>query len=513
MNRSAVRGSLQLLLFPALSGFLLWTAFPKANLGFIAWVALAPLIFYLTRVSRIRWAFLGGWLAGFIQFLGLLYWIPQVLSHYGGLPALGSWGLFAALAAFLGCYPAAVCALTRFCMNRGGDRFLFLFPPAWIALEYLRGVFPLGGFPWLMIGYSQTDFPALIQFADVAGVYGVSILLAWVNVALSWTVAGIESGWRRFVPLMTGAAATAAVLAYGFFALDHWDLLQPQHRAALLQGNLSIDEHEDDLLRKYGVGYVEMAEQLAGKNVDLLVLPESPSPVFYQHDAGYRELMKSLARRFPMGMVFNNVSFREIAGAPAYFNSAFFLDRNGLELGIYEKIHLVPFGEYVPLKEIFFFSETISKDVGDFHAGTDRVTISMGGHLINVIICFEAVFPDLSREFVRRGSELIVNLTNDAWYGDTSAPYQHLAMARWRAIESRRYLLRAANSGISAVIAPSGRVTVHTGLLQKDIAIGGFSFLNGSTFYVRHGALLPILCVIILFSGLLWSFARGRRAA
>lgn len=231
--------------------------------------------------------------------------------------------------------------------------------------------------------------------------------------------------------------------------------------------------------------------------------------MFYHQDPDYRETMKGLARRFPLGLIFNNVSFRDVAGTPIYFNSAFFLDQNGTELGVYDKIHLVPFGEYIPWRKIFSFSETISKDVGNFHPGENHLTVPLRGRPANVIICFEAIFPDLTRAFIRRGSELIINLTNDAWYGNTSAPYQHLAMARWRAIESRRYLLRAANSGISAIIAPSGKIEVKTGLLREDSAIGGFSFLKGETFYVRYGGIFPILCVIVSFLALFRSLMRG----
>ena len=207
--------------------------------------------------------------------------------------------------------------------------------------------------------------------------------------------------------------------------------------------------------------------------------------------------------------IFSNISYREAAGTQRYFNSAFFLDGRGAEVGRYDKIHLVPFGEYIPLQKLFFFSETISKDVGNFHPGDQYLTVHLQGHVLSALICFEAVFPELSREFVLRGSQLIVNLTNDAWYGNTSAPYQHLTMACWRAIESRRYLLRAANSGISAVVAPSGRIQVQTALLRQDIAVGRFTFLTGDTFYVRHPGYLPILCVIITILALFRSLGRG----
>jgi apolipoprotein N-acyltransferase len=279
----------------------------------------------------------------------------------------------------------------------------------------------------------------------------------------------------------------------------------------MLQGNLSIDEPDSVLTWKYQQGYVAMADSLA-PGVDLLLLPEAPSPIVYQYDGQYRETMQKLARRFPLGMVFNNICFRDIKGEDRYFNCAYFLNRNGTESGRYDKIHLVPFGEYIPLQKVFFFSTTISKDVGNFYPGSELTTFSLGGHTANTLICFEAVFPDLARHFIRaQGSELIVNLTNDAWYGDTSAPYQHLAMARWRAIENRRFLLRAANSGISAIIAPTGRLQAHTGLLRKESLIGDFAFLQGITFYSGYGASFVILCVIITVLAPAWCLVRHTR--
>lgn len=388
---------------------------------------------------------------------------------------------------------------------------MLLFAPAWVALEYVRSRFPFGGFPWLLLGYSQTNSLRLLQVADLAGVYGISFLIVLVNTALVWAWWRREYGWRACGPIASACVLLAVCLAYGSAELRRWDQVQPQYRAALLQGNLSVDEPEPALAEKYKEGYVRMADKLGSADADLLILPESPSPLIFQYDRQYRETMQGLAHRFPLGVVFNNISFRDGNGAGRYFNSAFFLDRSGTKTGVYDKIHLVPFGEYVPCKKLFFFSETISKDVGDFQPGDTYLTVSLRGHAVNAIICFEAVFPDLCREFVRKGSELIINLTNDGWYGDTWAPYQHLAMARWRAVETRRYLLRAANSGITAVIGPTGEIQVQTGLFREETAIGAFSFLSGQTFYVRHGSSFLILCVIILFGALSWSLIRGAR--
>jgi len=504
---------LLLLALPLISGALCWLSFPRINQSYLAWLALVPLIFFIAQVKSPKRAFLGGFLTGLVQFFGLLYWIPRVLTIYGGIPAFAAWGLYGLLVAAFGCFPAMVCSLINHGIQRRGLQFLLLFAPAWVAAELFRSLIPFGGFPWMLIGYSQTDYLRLIQIADIVGVYGISLLVVWVNAALAWMILRRVWGWQRWAPIMVGITAVVLCLVYGSAALRRWDQIKPQHRAALLQGNLSVDVPESSLRWKYQQGYVEMVGRLGSESLDLLVLPESPAPLYYQYDQAYREAMRGLARRFRMGMVFNNIRFQDVAGTTRYFNSVFFLDQNGTEVGRYDKVHLVPFGEYIPWKQLFFFSDTISKDVGNFAPGTDNNTVLLGGHPMNAIICFEAVFPDLSSQFIHRGSQLIINVTNDGWYGDTSEPYQHLAMARWRALESRRYLLRAANSGISAIVAPSGRIQVQTGLLREDTALGGFSFLPGETFYVRHGRSLPIACVIISFCAWFWTLLLGTRMA
>ncbi len=264
---------------------------------------------------------------------------------------------------------------------------------------------------------------------------------------------------------------------------------------------------------KFEEGYRLMAAGIKDPGVDLLVLPESPAPIFFQSDPEYRQRLQDLARRYSLGIVFSNIAFPETPRDEGYFNSAYFLDQNGRLRGRYDKVHLVPFGEYVPLKSMFFFMQSITQEVSDFSPGGALLVVDTPAGKMNAIICFEAVFPGLVRKFVARGSELIVNLTNDGWYGDSAAPYQHLAMARWRAVENRRYLLRAANSGISAIIDPAGRISASTPLLRKDICLGRFDFVTCRSFYAAHGDLAAGLCAIICSLALAWSCVQSRVSA
>jgi len=480
---------------PVLTGFLLVASFPRANQGCLAWVALIPLIVFISHSKTILRALGGGFVAAAIELFSLFIWIPGVLVRYGGLSAALAWLAYALLISALACFAAASCAATRLLMLRGGSGFLFFLPPIWILLEYAQSIFPFGGLPWLLLGYTQTGYLRVAQLADITGIYGISFLILWTNTAIAFLLLHRKRA-RAVLPLAIAGLWIAACLFYGSYSLRKWDAVRPNFQAAMLQGNLSIDVPEPVLADRFQRGYVKMADACKSKP-DLLILPESPTPLFFQSDPSYRQVLDRLASRFSLGLIFNNVDFREAAGGTQYYNSAYFLDEKGRLKGVYDKIHLVPFGEYIPLKRLFFFAETISKDVGSFHAGRDYQIVELGTHPSNAVICFEAVFPELTRRFVANGSQLIVNLTNDAWYGRSAAPYQHLAIARMRAVENRRYLLRAANSGISAIVAPTGRLQVETPLFQEAVCEGRFEFIVEKTLYTRYGDVFVFLCAII----------------
>jgi len=487
-----------LLLLPVLTGLLLVASFPRFNQPYLAWIAFVPLIAFMVRTRKPVHAFWGGYVAGVVELFALLIWMPSVLERYGGQPVWLAWAGYILLILLLACFPGAGCYVTKRWMRWGGDACLFLFPFVWILIEYAQTKIPFGGFPWLLVGYTQSDWLGLIQVADLTGVYGVSFLVVFFSTAVAWI--GMHKGRkiRAWWPTMSAVVLVLVCLVYGRTSLDRWDALRADYGAAMLQGNLSADDTADVLSEKYQNGYVEMANTLHSPAVDLLILPESPSPVRYDQDAQYRTLLNDLAARYAFGLFFNNVRSEETAGNLRYFNSAYYLDGKSAVPRVYDKIHLVPFGEYVPLKEFFVYMRTITQDVGEFHPGGERRLFMLGTQPVNATVCFEAIFPDLVRGFVKGGSRLIVNMTNDRWYGDSSAPFQHFSIARWRAVENRRYLLRAANSGISAVIEPTGRVQEATGILRRAICEGRFAFCSQQTFYTRYGDMFIFLCAIIV---------------
>jgi len=532
---------MRLFLLPAATGLLLAAAFPRANQAWLGWVAWIPLILFMARAKSRRTAFFGGWVAGVITFFLLLRWMPVVMANYGGMHSFLSWMVYALLIAVLACYPAIACVFTRHLMFRRGERCLLLFPFVWIVMELAMSISPLRGFPWLLAGYTQTRFLPMIQIADITGIYGVSFLLLCVNTTIAWfflaynlvfkftppmvygdrkpatshqppaTAAVRQLYWKNgrevFVPLLVTTVLVAGALIYGHAAISRWEKSKAPFQAALLQGNLGVNEPYEVLYEKFEQGYVRMADSLDPGTVDVLVLPESPAPKSFLYNEEYRKVMESLARRYSMGLVLSNINIEEHQddGNAAYFNSAFFLAGDGSLSGIYDKIHLVPFGEYIPYRKLFFFAETISKEMGGFSEGRDMQILSLGGRPANAVICYEAVFPGLVRRFTARGSQVILNLTNDGWYGISAAPYQHLEIARVRAVENRRYFLRAANTGFSAIIEPTGRIAVSTGLAEEAICLGRFGFIEEKTFYSRYGNVFVWLCVIISFIAGTWA--------
>src|SRR6266508_5101741 len=263
----------RLIWLPALTGVLSLAAFPKWNQGYLAWAAFVPLLVFVLRSAGARQAFWGGFVAAFIQFFGLIVWAPQVLTRYGNVTEPLNWFLYLPMVVRLACFPGSSCAVTRYCTRGLGAWALFLFPAAWVSQEYLRSHGPFGGFPWLLTGYSQTDYLRLVQISDITGVYGVSFLILTMNAAIVWALLSDTPKYSRMAPLAAALLLLRGSALYGERMLRRWGGLKAELTAALLQGNLSPDESETELAWKFRDGYVRLADRLEGTKVDLLVLP------------------------------------------------------------------------------------------------------------------------------------------------------------------------------------------------------------------------------------------------
>jgi apolipoprotein N-acyltransferase len=484
-------------LLAALSGALLALSFPQPGLSICAWFAFVPLLLALGKKSP-RNAFKLGFVAGLTAYAGLLYWLNIVMVTYGKLNWSVSLVLFILFVAYLALYVGAIAWL----MSRGegaGISPLVSFPLLWVGLEYVRAFF-LTGFPWASLGYSQYRTLPLIQVADITGVYGLSFLIALTNVVLYRIIRGVVGNRPGIYPTKSALVLLGLMvltLVYGFHRLNSVDRGEPL-RVALVQGNISQDIKWDPAFQDATVSiYERLSRQAAAEGRDLVVWPESAAPFFFQSDETHSRRIRALAAGLKSCLVVGSPAFEKEGGKVRYLNSAFLLGPTGEVLGRSDKIHLVPFGEYVPMARFLPFVNKLVEGIGDFSPGAAVTPLNTGKGVIGVLVCFEGIFPELSRAYVRAGARLLVNISNDAWYKRSSAPYQHLSMTVFRAVENRVPLVRATNTGISAIIDSKGHIRGMTPLFEEAVLTGDVRLGDGNTFYNRYGDLFAILCLVL----------------
>jgi apolipoprotein N-acyltransferase len=458
---------------------------------------------------RPRRAFLLGLTSGAVYFGGTLYWTPDVLRTFGGISlplAMTAGGL---LVAYLALFPAVVAAVVARVCGAMGPAGVLVTPVVWVAAEVARR-WILGGFPWVQLGSSQAGVTPIVQTASLAGVYGLSALVAFVSSALALAIAG--RGRVRWIAPAAALGLVGALSAWGAWRVHAGVLLTrgPALRVALVQGNVRQDEKWDE---RQAAGilarYLEMTREAAARGASLVVWPESSTPFMFEHDLAGRSAMTSLAQELRVALLFGSDQF-EPGTPPRSYNSAFLVGPDGQTAAVYRKMHLVPFGEFVPLKRLLFFVAPLVESVSDFSPGEQAVVMPLGPNRLSTAICYEVVYPDLVAAFVRGGSQLLTTITNDAWYGRSSAPHQHFWMATLRAAEQGRYLVRAANTGISGIVDPYGRVVVMSPIFEQTVVVGDVRYIDGRTIYAMTGDAFAYACVVAAL--LAWWTARPRSA-
>ena len=519
----------------ALSALLLLLPFPIAGpvpwwRTAFGWVALVPLIFALLhdqgvvgaaeRHSLGRGALLA-YLTGVLWYLGNCYWIYQTMFVYGGISAWASVLILLGYCLYLGLYFALFGFLVVVVRKGFGRNLpaLLAVPFLWVAVEFAAS--RITSDPWDQLGYSQVDNYWLCRTAPVTGVYGLSFTLAAVSALLAG--AFFASTSRLRLKLAVGG------LLLGFFLqLGHLypPALQPtQATAVLMQPDLSVTGDAANDLGWVGAGYdahaatfAALSERTCGKYIagipetgapwlnvpctepanspDLIVWPEAPT-AFRDIDPRFQGVMHRLATETGASVIAGNVGIDVKPDSYQIFNSAVVVAPDGHFIGRYDKIHLVPFGEYVPFKKLLFFAGHLTRNVSEFGRGEYRKVFRTSGHRYGVFICYESIFADEIRQFAVNGAEVFVNISDDGWYGDTSAPWQHLNMARMRAIENRRWILRDTNNGTTAIIDPYGRLTASIPRNIQGSLYGSYGFRDDLTFYAAHGDIFAILCAII----------------
>jgi len=496
------------LAFSLLSGALLILCFPKPHLGLLAAFALVPLLLAIFTERQRGWLFLYGYAAGGVFLAGSFYWLQDVMTTYGHLAAPLAAGVLAALVAvfalFFALFSVWVGELAR--RNRGVA--LALAPFVWGAVELLR-THLITGLPWNLLGYALADRPRLIQIASLTGIYGVSFLLVTVNTA----IAGVLLARTRRALLLV--VATLLLVIAIILTGPNLPEMSATSTAILVQTNLPqlssyepnwVANHQHELSELYHLTLKAVEEQAA--RPVFVLWPEVPAPFYFHHDPRLRAQLMALAQATRTYVLVGIIDYhKDTLGRDRPYNSAVLLAPSGEFVGQYDKIHLVPFGEYVPWKPVFGWMKRLVAEVSDFASGTNKTLLTVGDTRAAVVICYEAIFPALVRDFVVRGADVLVNISNDGWFGRTAAPVQHFNMARMRAVETRRFLLRATNTGITAVIDPYGRVVARAPTAVHTVLVAGFAPRREQTFYVRYGdwfALLGLMVALAALARTLW---------
>jgi len=479
------------LLWVAASGALTALAFPRLSLSVLAWVSLIPLFYILSRHTPGKSFFLS-FLAGFVFYGILLMWIPSVPKHYGNLSPTTSALIYIALITFLGLFWGLFGMMFARIRIRYRSLAFILAPLLWIGVEYLL-TFVLTGFPWGLLGTTQYRNLPFIQSATLAGVFGLSFLIVLLQslFVLSMLI-------KKRLPFFIGLGAVLLAHLAGLIALSRVPASAESFQAGVVQGNVSADidwsqattEETTALFRRH----LDLTRQAAQQGAQLIVWPEFSVPLCFScPEPLYEQFENDLVRFAQTNGVTLLVGSVETDGDedhPHHTNSALCLTPDG-SLSQYSKRHLVPFGEYVPYPGIFSWARQLTQAVGQITPGRSYVLHSFGSLKFGSPICYEIIFPDLVRRFVKGGAHFLTTITNDSWYGRSSAPSQHFAMAVLRAVENRRFLVRAATTGISGLVDPYGRLLARSRLMTQDVLVGTVTPGRGLTFYTRHGDWLP----------------------
>ena len=489
------------------SGALLALSFPKYGHPAVAFVALVPLLVAISGWNGRRGAIPGvstrrgftlGLIAGFIHFAGTVYWTGATVSTFGGLPVFVAVIVAALLAFYMATYIALTGAIAAILIRHFGVRGLCLVPFVWVATEYLRGIV-FGGFPWIPLGNTMVTLLPIAQLASVLGVYGLSLLVAFVNVGFALTALTPASARRtRLIAAGATLGGIALVSVWGGLRLSGTELTQGAPiKIGLIQGNIAqTDKWNPARAGMILDRYLQLTQQAADNGAQFMMWPESSTPFYFEEDPS-GTIVRRLARQLGRPLLLGSDEY-ERSEPPRHYNSAFMLDSGGATAAVYRKIHLVPFGEYVPFQRLLFFVGPLVEAVSAFSRGTRVTMLPVDGHMISTAICYEVTYPALAREAVRQGSEMLTTITNDAWYGESSAAFQHFEMAAMRAIEQGRYLARAANTGISGIIDPYGRVLVRTNLFETVAVVGEARFVQGRTIYSRIGDAVAYASMLIV---------------
>jgi apolipoprotein N-acyltransferase len=494
------------LILAVVSGLLFAFSFPDVAIGWFAFVALAPLLIAVHRAKGGWEAFFLGWLAQTTAWLLMVPWVVRVMSHYGGLSQAVGILLFVAMAAILGLYGGLFAALVKqLPLDLRFTPWLAI-PLAWAAVEYAR-TYLLSGFPWNLIATAMIDYPSLVQISRFGGPYFTGAMVVIPSVVIAWWITQRPPGIMRV--LVGGSLGILLLVWWGTGLVASKLNTRPGgaafETAAMLQPNISQEMRWDseNVITIFD-RMIAMTVTAAQQGANIVIWPESTVPLSYTETPLLQEAIEDLSSEYGIDIILGSVA-TDPRNPNHIWNSAFLVS-GGTTIGHYDKIRLVPFGEYVPLRRLLFFAEKLVHAVGEFQFGASDKPLE-GRLRYGPAICYEIVFPQIGRTQIRNGADVLVTITNDGWYDGTSAPAQHLWQARLRAVEGDRYLLRAATTGISAFIDPAGQVVESIPMGQEGIIYAKFQPRTTTTPYIRLGDWFAWFAVVVVLIGIV----RGRR--
>lgn len=497
-----------------LSGVLSTLILPSFNLELLAWIAFIPL-FAALQGQSLKNAFWIGWSTGIIHFLGTLYWVTVAMAVYGNLPKSVSAILLILQVMYLSLYFGAFSMMLRYLELHSCIPLVISAPVAWTALEYVRTHFLLG-FPWNLLGYSQHLTPAIIQIADITGVYGVSFLVMLVNTGIYISLFTSHTARMKITTAVVTAGCIGASLIYGVITLSAAERVAETAetvRVAVVQGNIEQGIKWDDAHKQHILdAYIRLSANTLTEQPELIIWPETAVPFPFKYAPLYQEQLVRAVRQWQVPLLFGGADVVFLSSPKQYnsMNSAFLLSPQGEIVAQYDKMHLVPFGEYVPFKKLLFFVDKLVTAIGEVIPGQTYTVMPFQDAPFSSVICFEIIFPNLVRKFVDSGARFLVTITNDAWYGRSAAPYQHFAMATFRAVENRTAIARAANTGVSGFIDPMGRILAQSDIFVEDAMVYDIPVRTTTTFYTQYGDIFVVGCLLlaILWTGKAWYNSR-----
>ncbi len=533
-----------------LTGTLLTLSFPPFKYYPLAWVAFVPLFWALFKVNPVRklgqgikphpgkrgmstpldsehltgstpWqatghffngvnlskAFNLGLFCGAVHYFGLLYWIVYATVKYGGLSYISGIFLLVLLVMYLSLYFALFSSLIQR-LNKESWLFPIIASTIWVGLEYIKGHL-LTGFPWELLGDSQYRWLTFIQIADIGGIYLLSFLVMLGNAVLFQLICFPKKGLLGAVSLLI---IMSGVFYYGERQLKNWAALMaslPKINLAVIQGNIDQSDKWDKTFQEKTIQiYEDLTRQAEKMSPEIIIWPETAIPFYFQESSIYQSRILNLSKQIKTPLLVGSPAYELDRGTIKYFNRAYLINFKGKIASYYDKTHLVPFGEYVPCRRLLFFLPHLVNVIGDFSPGVIKPLFGFK-YPLGVLICFEGIFPELSTKLVKSGALLLINITNDAWFGKTSAPYQHLSMLAIRAVENRRSIARSANTGFSAFIKPTGEIINRSSLFVSGYFYEKLPIFEGKTFYTRYGDILAIPCLCVIFIYILLELRRS----